>query len=65
MDLINKLREKSAVQKMEKFFPAIAFLGGFSWDSMTIGSKVYGRDLILLTIYYCVALISIFFYRNT
>ena len=61
MEFLSKLREKSAVQRMKKFFPAVAFLGGFSWDSMTIGSKVYGRDLILLSIYYCVALISIFF----
>ena len=52
MDFFNKLREKSAIQKAEKFFPAIAFLGGFSWDSMTIGSKVYGSDLIFLSFYY-------------
>lgn len=55
------MREKSAVQKIEKFIPAIAFLGGFSWDSMTIGHKVYGRDLILLSFYYLIALVSIFF----
>ncbi len=61
MDFINHLREKSAVQKLEKFIPAIAFLGGFSWDSMTIGHKVYGRDLILLSFYYLIALVSIFF----
>lgn len=61
MDFINHLREKSAVQKIEKFIPAIAFLGGFSWDSMTIGHKVYGRDLILLSFYYLIALVSIFF----
>ena len=61
MDFINHLREKAAVQKIEKFIPAIAFLGGFSWDSMTIGHKVYGRDLILLSFYYLIALVSIFF----
>ena len=46
---------------MEKFFPAFAFLGGFSWDSMTIGSKVYGVDLVILSFYYVLALVSIFF----
>ena len=61
MEFLNHLREKAAVQKIEKFIPAIAFLGGFSWDSMTIGHKVYGRDLILLSFYYVVALVSIFF----
>lgn len=61
MEFINKLREKSAIQKAEKFFPAIAFLGGFSWDSMTIGSKVYGTDLVFLSFYYVLAFVSIFF----
>lgn len=61
MDFFNKLREMSAIQKAEKFFPAIAFLGGFSWDSMTIGSKVYGSDLIFLSFYYILAFISIYF----
>ena len=61
MEFLNHLREKAAVQKIEKFIPAIAFLGGFSWDSMTIGSKVYGSDLIFLSFYYLLALVSIFF----
>ena len=34
MQLIDNLRQKPAVQKAEKFFPAIAFLAGFSWDSV-------------------------------
>jgi hypothetical protein len=61
MEFLNKLREKSAVKKTEKFFPAFAFLGGFSWDSMTIGSKVYGTDLVILFLYYLLALVSIYF----
>ncbi len=61
MEFLNKLREKSAVQKTEKFFPAFAFLGGFSWDSMTIGSRVYGSDLVILFLYYLLALVSIYF----
>jgi len=61
MELINKLRQKAAVQKMEKFFPAIAFIAGFSWDSLTIGSKVYDSDLIFLSFYFLLALVSISF----
>ncbi len=61
MEFLNRLREKSAVQKVERFFPAIAFLGGFSWDSWTIGSRVYGSDLIFLLFYYMLALVSIYF----
>ncbi|MBR6448614.1 MAG: DUF2914 domain-containing protein [Fibrobacter sp.] len=61
MEFLNKLREKSAVKKTEKFFPAFAFLGGFCWDSMTIGSKVYGSDLVILFLYYLLALVSIYF----
>ena len=61
MEFLNHLREKAAVQKIEKFIPAIAFLGGFSWDSMTIGSKVYGSDLIFLSFYYLLALFLIAF----
>ena len=37
MQLIDTLRQKPLVQKAEKFFPAIAFLAGFSWDSITLG----------------------------
>jgi hypothetical protein len=61
MEFLDRLREKATVQKLEKFIPAVAFLGGFSWDSMTIGSKVYGSDLIFLSFYYLLALVSIFF----
>ena len=61
MDFLDRLRDKAAVQKAERFFPAIAFLGGFSWDSWTIGSKVYGTDLVFLSFYYLLALVSIYF----
>ena len=40
MDFVDKLRAKPVVQKAEKFFPAIAFLAGFSWDSITLGQKI-------------------------
>lgn len=61
MDFLDRLRERATVQKIEKFFPAFAFLGGFSWDSMTIGSKIYGTDLVILSVYYLLAFISIYF----
>ena len=59
MEFIDKLREKPAVQKIEKFFPAIAFLGGFTWDSITLGQMVYGTDILILLAYYMGALILV------
>ena len=59
MEFVNKLREKPAVQKLEKFFPAIAFLGGFAWDSITLGQMVYGSDILILLAYYTGALILV------
>ena len=59
MQFVEKLREKPAVQKLEKFFPAIAFLGGFTWDSITLGRMVYGTDILILLAYYTGALILV------
>ena len=59
MQFVDKLREKPAVQKLEKFFPAIAFLGGFAWDSITLGQMVYGSDILILLGYYTGALILV------
>lgn len=59
MQFVDKLREKPAVQKLEKFFPAIAFLGGFAWDSITLGQMVYGSDILILLAYYTGALILV------
>lgn len=59
MEFVNKLREKPAVKKIEKFFPAIAFLGGFAWDSITLGQMVYGTDILILLAYYTGALILV------
>ena len=59
MEFVNKLRDKPAVQKIEKFFPAIAFLGGFTWDSITLGQMVYGTDILILLAYYTGALILV------
>ena len=59
MEFVNKLREKPAVQRLEKFFPAIAFLGGFTWDSITLGQMVYGSDILILLAYYTGALILV------
>lgn len=59
MEFVNKLREKPAVKKFEKFFPAIAFLGGFAWDSITLGQMVYGSDILILLAYYTGALILV------
>lgn len=59
MEFVDKIREKPLVQKIEKFFPAIAFLGGFTWDSITLGQMVESSDLIFLLAYYLGAFILI------
>ena len=59
MEFVNKLREKPAIKKIEKFIPAIAFLGGFAWDSITLGQMVYGSDILILLAYYTGALILV------
>lgn len=42
-----------------KFFPAIAFLGGFGWDSITLGMSIDDSDLAFLIAYYTGALILV------
>lgn len=59
MQFIDNLRQKPFVKKAEKFFPAIAFLGGFGWDSITLGQMVQNSDLIFLLAYYSGALILV------
>ena len=56
---IEKLRANPIVQRIEKFFPAIAFLAGFGWDSVTLGTMVYGSDLLILLAYYVGAFILV------
>ncbi|MCQ2063114.1 MAG: DUF2914 domain-containing protein [Fibrobacter sp.] len=59
MKFVDDLRAKPFVKKAEKFFPAIAFLGGFGWDSITLGQMVQSSDLIFLLAYYVGALILV------
>lgn len=59
MEFVDKLRAKPVVQKIEKFFPAIAFLGGFGWDSVTLGMSIDDSDLVFLLAYYTGALIIV------
>ena len=59
MKFVDNLREKPAVKKIEKFAPAIAFLGGFGWDSITLGRMVESSDLVFLVAYYTGALILV------
>lgn len=46
---------KHGVQRLRDFLPALAFLGGFVWDALTIGRKVSYLDLWLLFAYLLVA----------
>ena len=59
MKFVDNLREKPAVKKIEKFAPAIAFLGGFGWNSITLGQMVESSDLVFLVAYYTGALILV------
>lgn len=59
MQLVDNLRQKPLVQKVEKFFPAIAFLAGFSWDSITLGQQIDQSDLLFLLAYYIGAFILV------
>ncbi|MCF0216160.1 MAG: DUF2914 domain-containing protein [Fibrobacteraceae bacterium] len=58
-DKVTQVREKPLVKKIEKFAPAICFLGGFLWDSVTLGSMVQQSDLIFLLAYYAGAFILV------
>ena len=46
---------KERFNQAKKFFPVIAFLGGFAWDSITLGRLVQSSDLVFLAVYYLVA----------
>ena len=59
MQLIDNLRNKPLVKKVEKFVPAIAFVGGFSWDSITLGREIDNSDLLFLLAYFTGALILV------
>ena len=59
MQFIDNLRNKPQVKKFEKFVPAIAFLGGFSWDSITLGRQINNLDLFFLLAYYTGAFVLV------
>ena len=48
---------KELIQKIRVLLPAIAFVGGFTWDSFTLGKIVKSSDLLILLAYYLVALV--------
>lgn len=48
---------KTLFLKIKAFMPAIAFVGGFTWDSLTLGQLVKSSDLFILLVYYLVALV--------
>ena len=52
---------KFLYKKIERFIPAIAFFGGFTWDSITLGSLVQSSDLLILFCYYFIAFIFLIF----
>lgn len=52
-------------KRFTRFFPVLAFLGGFVWDSITLGKIVQSSDLWILFAYWVVAfLVLIILGRN-
>lgn len=49
------------LQRARRFMPAVAFFGGFLWDSITIGRKVGAADLWMLAGYLAVAAAILWF----
>ena len=49
---MESLLQNPIVLKIRKFFPAAAFFGGFTWDSVTLGKLVQTSDLAILLLYY-------------
>jgi preprotein translocase subunit SecY len=45
------LRQTDLKQTLKKYLPALAFVGGFIWDALTIGRRVNALDLLILTVY--------------
>jgi hypothetical protein len=43
---------KIQVDRIRKFFPAIAFVGGFLWDALTLGKVITTLDLFILLAYW-------------
>jgi hypothetical protein len=48
-------------QTIRRFFPAIAFFSGFTWDSVTMGRMVKTVDLAILGCYYLGAVLVLIF----
>ena len=55
--MLQNALQNSVVQKIRKFFPAAAFFGGFTWDSITLGKLVQTTDLAILLLYYVASLV--------
>jgi hypothetical protein len=46
--LASRLLEKPLVAKTRRYFPAVAFIGGFAWDAITLGNQIKPSDLFIL-----------------
>lgn len=43
--------------RVKRFIPAIAFLGGFIWDTFSFGNVIKGTSFALLSLYFVVSLV--------
>jgi hypothetical protein len=46
--IVARLLEKPLIARTRRYFPAVAFIGGFLWDAITLGSQIKPSDLFIL-----------------
>lgn len=46
-----RLLDRPLVVKTRRYFPAVAFIGGFVWDALTLGNQIKPSDLFILLAY--------------
>lgn len=56
---VNLAKDKitSSYGRVKRFVPAIAFLGGFIWDTFSFGNVIKGTSFALLSLYFVVSLV--------
>jgi hypothetical protein len=52
--------EKPVRRRLRSFVPALAFVSGFLWDSLTLGRRITSIDLLLLLGYFVAAAVILF-----
>jgi hypothetical protein len=56
----DRLFKKPTAARLRSFLPALAFVAGFLWDSLTLGKRITSLDLFLLLGYFGAAAVILF-----